>query len=80
MVIKNEFSVSSCKTKLAASLARCRIKHDALSIYHILPETVRKQEQRASTLPLYAWINTGKIRYALQSSSSFIFQNPIILR
>ncbi|XP_021066655.1 putative methyltransferase NSUN7 isoform X2 [Mus pahari] len=51
----------SFKTKLAAALARCRIKHDALSIYHILPETVRKQEQRASTLPLYAWINTSKI-------------------
>ncbi|XP_038181008.1 putative methyltransferase NSUN7 isoform X4 [Arvicola amphibius] len=56
-----ESLLNSSKTKLAASLARCRIKHDALSIYHILPETVRKQEQRASTLPLYAWINTGKI-------------------
>ncbi|XP_052055490.1 putative methyltransferase NSUN7 [Apodemus sylvaticus] len=53
--------LNSFKTKLAAALARCRIKHDALSIYHILPETVRKQEQRASTLPLYAWINTSKI-------------------
>ncbi|XP_051054291.1 putative methyltransferase NSUN7 isoform X1 [Phodopus roborovskii] len=56
-----ESLLNSFKTKLAAALARCRIKHDALSIYHILPETVRKQEQRASTLPLYAWINTGKI-------------------
>ncbi|KAH0516116.1 putative 28S rRNA (cytosine-C(5))-methyltransferase [Microtus ochrogaster] len=53
-----ETLLNSCKRKLAASLARCRIKHDALSIYHILPETIRKQEQRASTLPLYAWINT----------------------
>ncbi|KAM8970077.1 putative methyltransferase NSUN7 isoform 3-T3 [Sarcophilus harrisii] len=53
--------LNSFKTKLAAALARCRIKHDALSIYHILPETVRKQEQRASTLPLYAWVNTCKI-------------------
>ncbi|XP_031198349.1 putative methyltransferase NSUN7 isoform X3 [Mastomys coucha] len=53
--------LNSFKTKLAAALARCRIKHDALSIYHILPETVRKQEQRASTLPLYAWINTAKV-------------------
>ncbi|EHB16197.1 Putative methyltransferase NSUN7 [Heterocephalus glaber] len=53
--------LNSFKTKLAAALARCRIKHDALSIYHILPETVRKQELRASTLPLYAWINTCKI-------------------
>ncbi|XP_060044168.1 putative methyltransferase NSUN7 isoform X2 [Erinaceus europaeus] len=51
----------SFKTKLAAALARCRIKHDALSIYQILPETVRNQELRASTLPLYAWINTCKI-------------------
>ncbi|XP_010623440.1 putative methyltransferase NSUN7 isoform X2 [Fukomys damarensis] len=53
--------LNSFKTKLAAALARCRIKHDALSIYHILPETIRKQELRASTLPLYAWINTCKI-------------------
>ncbi|XP_037587768.1 putative methyltransferase NSUN7 isoform X2 [Cebus imitator] len=53
--------LNSFKIKLAAALARCRIKHDALSIYHILPETVRKQELRASTLPLYAWINTCKI-------------------
>ncbi|XP_028621168.1 putative methyltransferase NSUN7 isoform X2 [Grammomys surdaster] len=56
-----ETLLNSFKTKLAAALARCRIKHDALSIYHILPETVRKQEQRASILPLYAWINTSKI-------------------
>ncbi|XP_012330341.2 putative methyltransferase NSUN7 isoform X2 [Aotus nancymaae] len=53
--------LNSFKIKLAAALARCRIKHDALSIYHILPETVRKQELRASALPLYAWINTCKI-------------------
>ncbi|KAM4707457.1 putative methyltransferase NSUN7 [Discoglossus pictus] len=50
----------SSKTKLAAALARSRIKHDAPTIEYILPETVRKQEQRASTLPLYAWINTAK--------------------
>uniref|UniRef100_A0A286XGR2 NOP2/Sun RNA methyltransferase family member 7 n=1 Tax=Cavia porcellus TaxID=10141 RepID=A0A286XGR2_CAVPO len=53
--------LNSFKTKLAAALARCRIKHDALSIYQILPESLRKQELRASTLPLYAWINTYKI-------------------
>ncbi|KAJ6668528.1 hypothetical protein lerEdw1_012010 [Lerista edwardsae] len=51
----------SFKTKLAAALARCRIKHDALSIEYILPETIRRQEQRASALPLYAWVNTLKI-------------------
>ncbi|XP_032489666.1 putative methyltransferase NSUN7 isoform X1 [Phocoena sinus] len=60
-VLEVENLLNSFKTKLAAALARCRIKHDALSIYHILPETVRNQELRASTLPLYAWINTCKI-------------------
>ncbi|KAM9087074.1 putative methyltransferase NSUN7 isoform 2-T4 [Megaptera novaeangliae] len=60
-VLEVENLLNSFKTKLAAALARCRIKHDALSIYHILPETVRNQEIRASTLPLYAWINTCKI-------------------
>ncbi|KFW09063.1 Putative methyltransferase NSUN7, partial [Eurypyga helias] len=51
----------SFRTKLAAALARCRIRRDALSIEYVLPETVRKQEQRASALPLCAWINTFKI-------------------
>ncbi|NWV81643.1 NSUN7 methyltransferase, partial [Dasyornis broadbenti] len=48
-------------TKLAAALARCRIKRDALSIEYFVPETIWKQEQRASALPLYVWINTFKI-------------------
>uniref|UniRef100_A0A8C5TAE4 NOP2/Sun RNA methyltransferase family member 7 n=1 Tax=Malurus cyaneus samueli TaxID=2593467 RepID=A0A8C5TAE4_9PASS len=51
----------SCKTKLAAALARCRIKYDALSIEYFLPETICKQEQRTSALPVSAWINTCKI-------------------
>ncbi|XP_043917425.1 putative methyltransferase NSUN7 [Protopterus annectens] len=51
----------SFKTKLAASLARCRIKNDALSVEYILPEAVRKQKERASSLPLHAWVNTLKI-------------------
>uniref|UniRef100_A0A3B1IFS4 NOP2/Sun RNA methyltransferase family member 7 n=1 Tax=Astyanax mexicanus TaxID=7994 RepID=A0A3B1IFS4_ASTMX len=46
------------KTKLAASLARCRIKHDLLTIDSILPESVRLRQERASNLPVYAWINT----------------------
>ncbi|KFO04943.1 Putative methyltransferase NSUN7, partial [Balearica regulorum gibbericeps] len=60
-VQKIEHYLYSFRTKLAAALARCRIKHDALSIEYILPETVRKQQQRASALPLYVWINTFKI-------------------
>ncbi|OXB63589.1 hypothetical protein ASZ78_014214 [Callipepla squamata] len=48
------------RIKLAAALARCRVKHDALSIEYFLPETIRKHEQRTSALPLCAWINTFK--------------------
>lgn len=50
------------RIKLAAALARCRIKYDALSIEYFLPETIRKHEQRASALPLCAWINILKTR------------------
>ncbi|XP_017339057.1 putative methyltransferase NSUN7 isoform X1 [Ictalurus punctatus] len=46
------------KTKLAASLARCRIKHDLLSIDCMLPESIRQRQERGSNLPMYAWINT----------------------
>ncbi|XP_059700925.1 putative methyltransferase NSUN7 [Haemorhous mexicanus] len=49
------------KTKLAAALARCRIKYDALSIEYFVPETISKQEQRTSALPICFWINTLKI-------------------
>ncbi|XP_067892472.1 putative methyltransferase NSUN7 isoform X2 [Heterodontus francisci] len=55
-----ESSLLNFKTKLAAALARCRIKNDAISIDLILPESVRNQEKRASSLPLYAWINVLK--------------------
>ncbi|KAM6071821.1 putative methyltransferase NSUN7 isoform 2-T2 [Theristicus caerulescens] len=60
-VQKIERYLYSFRTKLAAALARCRIKHDALSIECILPEAIQKQEQRASALPLCVWINTFKI-------------------
>ncbi|XP_039554814.1 putative methyltransferase NSUN7 isoform X1 [Passer montanus] len=49
------------KTKLAAALARCRIKYDALSIEYFVPETISKQEQRTSAVPVCFWINTFKI-------------------
>ncbi|KAM4674959.1 putative methyltransferase NSUN7 [Amazona ochrocephala] len=60
-VRKIEHYLYSFKTKLAAALARYRIRHDAASIEYVLPETIRKQHQRASALPLYVWINTFKI-------------------
>ncbi|XP_038555461.1 putative methyltransferase NSUN7 [Micropterus salmoides] len=48
------------KTKLAASLARYRIKHDLLSIECILPKSVKTKQDRSSGLPHYAWVNTLK--------------------
>ncbi|XP_029020346.1 putative methyltransferase NSUN7 isoform X2 [Betta splendens] len=51
------------KTKLAASLARCRIKQDLLSIHCILPESVKMKQERSSSLLVYAWVNTLKSSY-----------------
>ncbi|XP_069027258.1 putative methyltransferase NSUN7 isoform X2 [Embiotoca jacksoni] len=48
------------KTKLAASLARCRIKRDLPSIEYILPDSVRKKQERSSNLPIYTWVNAQK--------------------
>ncbi|XP_037531522.1 putative methyltransferase NSUN7 [Nematolebias whitei] len=48
------------KTKLAASLARCRVKHNLSSIESILPESVRTKQKMSANLPLYAWVNTLK--------------------
>ncbi|XP_072288376.1 putative methyltransferase NSUN7 [Eucyclogobius newberryi] len=46
--------------KLAASLARWRIKYEILTIECMLPETVRIKQERASSLMLYAWVNSLK--------------------
>ncbi|KAJ0050198.1 hypothetical protein NL108_014064, partial [Boleophthalmus pectinirostris] len=46
--------------KFAASLARWRIKHELLSIECMLPESVRIKQERASSLMLYAWVNSLK--------------------
>ncbi|XP_061755883.1 putative methyltransferase NSUN7 [Nerophis ophidion] len=51
-------SLLRCKTKLEASLARYRIKHQLTSVHCILPESVKGKQERASRLLLYAWINT----------------------
>ncbi|XP_028314901.1 putative methyltransferase NSUN7 [Gouania willdenowi] len=60
MEMKNLDFFLRFKTKLAASLARSRIKHDLLSMECILPECVRKKQQRSCSLPLYAWVNRLK--------------------
>ncbi|KAM3864872.1 putative methyltransferase NSUN7 [Diretmus argenteus] len=53
-----ESHLHRCKTKLAASLARYRVKQRLLSVSCVLSEPVRIKQHRARLLPLYAWVNT----------------------
>ncbi|NXH50095.1 NSUN5 methyltransferase, partial [Dicaeum eximium] len=56
-----EHYLYSYRTKLAAALARCRIKYDALSIEYFVPEEICKEEQRTSAIPICFWINAFQI-------------------
>lgn len=51
-----------CKTRVAASLARCRIKNNLKSIDYFLPENLKEMDRRSRLLPLHAWVNTLKSR------------------
>uniref|UniRef100_A0A3B4VPC1 SAM-dependent MTase RsmB/NOP-type domain-containing protein n=1 Tax=Seriola dumerili TaxID=41447 RepID=A0A3B4VPC1_SERDU len=55
-----ETSLHRCKTKLAASLARCRVKQNLQSVSCFLSDSVKTKQHRAKRLPLYAWVNTLK--------------------
>ncbi|XP_035029196.2 putative methyltransferase NSUN7 [Hippoglossus stenolepis] len=55
-----ERSLYKRKTKLAASLARCRVKLNLQSISCFLSDPVRTKQHRAKRLPLFAWVNTLK--------------------
>ncbi|XP_060940640.1 putative methyltransferase NSUN7 [Limanda limanda] len=55
-----ERSLYKRKTKLAASLARCRVKLNLQSVSCFLSDSVRTKQHRAKRLPLFAWVNTRK--------------------
>ncbi|XP_063739463.1 putative methyltransferase NSUN7 [Eleginops maclovinus] len=55
-----ETSLHRGKTKLAASLARCRVKQNLQSVSCFLSDPVRTKQHRAKRLPFYAWVNTLK--------------------
>ncbi|XP_034438377.1 putative methyltransferase NSUN7 [Hippoglossus hippoglossus] len=55
-----ERSLYKRKTKLAASLARCRVKLNLQSVSCFLSDPVRTKQHRAKRLPLFAWVNTLK--------------------
>nr|XP_002132090.2 putative methyltransferase NSUN7 isoform X2 [Ciona intestinalis] len=59
-VVEVEQNLMGHRIRLAAALARCRVKNQSLSIDYVLPESVRQQEKCASALPQYAWVNTVK--------------------
>ncbi|XP_007551956.1 putative methyltransferase NSUN7 isoform X1 [Poecilia formosa] len=53
-----EKSLQRWKIKLAASLARFRVKHSLRSVSRFLSDSLRTKERRAKSLPFYAWVNT----------------------
>ncbi|XP_008411441.1 putative methyltransferase NSUN7 isoform X2 [Poecilia reticulata] len=53
-----EKSLQRWKIKLAASLARFRVKHSLQSVSRFLSDSLRTKERRAKSLPFYAWVNT----------------------
>ncbi|CAF0914061.1 unnamed protein product [Adineta steineri] len=55
-----ETAILQERTRLAAALARNRIKSQALSIEDLLPENVREVQQHSAELPVYAWVNLIK--------------------
>ncbi|CAH1778389.1 unnamed protein product [Owenia fusiformis] len=60
-----EKALNKCKTKMNASLARNRIKSSALSLDHLLPDNVRKNEEVSVSLPIFAWVNLIKTSVSL---------------
>ncbi|XP_072319734.1 putative methyltransferase NSUN7 [Eucyclogobius newberryi] len=57
--VKDLFSsLDRCKTKLAASLARFRVKQSLRSVSSFLLDPVRTKQHQAKSLPLYVWVNT----------------------
>ncbi|XP_043089171.1 putative methyltransferase NSUN7 isoform X2 [Puntigrus tetrazona] len=58
------------RTKLVASVARCQIKHELLTLESLVPEDVRRRQDRASLLPLYGWINS--LRSSLEEVSEVL--------
>ncbi|XP_062420718.1 putative methyltransferase NSUN7 [Pungitius pungitius] len=53
-----EGSLQRSKTKLAAALARFRVKQNLQSVSCFLSDLVRTKQHRAKRLPVYAWVNT----------------------
>ncbi|XP_048777842.2 putative methyltransferase NSUN7 isoform X3 [Ostrea edulis] len=56
-ILEIEQAILECKTHLNAALARHRIKAEAPSLDHLLPDTVRSKEELRSTMPVYGWVN-----------------------
>lgn len=57
---KIETSLNACTTKLSAALARSRIKACVLTVDHLLPESVRKNDKYAAKMHVSAWVNYSR--------------------
>ncbi|GFR64605.1 very-long-chain enoyl-CoA reductase [Elysia marginata] len=55
-----ETALLSRKTRLQSSFAKERIKKNAASIEHLLPEQVRHKDETKSLNPVFCWVNQMK--------------------
>ncbi|CAF4494503.1 unnamed protein product [Rotaria socialis] len=60
LVTTIENAILQERKRLAAALARNRIKSQALSLEDLLPENLREVQQHSAELPIYAWVNLIK--------------------
>lgn len=53
------------RVKLAASISRLRIAHNALSLSELLPEHLKdgRVSEQAKHAPVNCWVNSNKIQY-----------------
>ncbi|GFN82535.1 25S rRNA (cytosine-c(5))-methyltransferase rcm1, partial [Plakobranchus ocellatus] len=56
-----EEALLSRKTRLQSNIAKERIKRNAPSIEHLLPEQVRNKDETKSVNPVFCWVNQMKI-------------------
>ncbi|CAG5124176.1 unnamed protein product, partial [Candidula unifasciata] len=55
-----EAALLSKKTRLLSHVAKERIKHNAPSIEHLLPEQVRNKDETKTSTPVFLWVNEMK--------------------
>ncbi|CAF5002306.1 unnamed protein product, partial [Rotaria socialis] len=77
LVTTIENAILQERKRLAAALARNRIKSQALSLEDLLPENLREVQQHSAELPIYAWVNLIKTEYVLKKNTIIAYRISI---